>query len=409
MKSIIGVLMIASVIWIVGCEERTADTDRKNLTAEIMTSEDLTSENKDTTAEKTAEQNVSVMSKAIALPFGGRPEKNRKLPLNPYEKFEPAGNTETRLSVKSRLGDVIIRPETEDVIRKTGIDTYRGHYEVVLIRKNNESEVIDRLTDLEMNINRWSGEQNIGIVDFESFELVYFVPAPGRHHTNMYAYVIENTGKAYPAHFEYMADNQLERSRFFNIDDIHQTPSATDDQNFSVLYGNGEDTFYQLVFTPDLPDRVLRLQSMKDMSAVVAESKKMAQILVDVIAREWKNLSEEDVRKYRGLFTEAAWNNKGFQYIYQNSPMSKWILRLEYAVGIPQHIRQISSETIRFTTSFNLLDIFHQMAYIDVEIQKQADRWIFQKLGKVEIKEVKDYEMYKRHNLTLGLVPGVYE
>jgi hypothetical protein len=89
--------------------------------------------------------------------------------------------------------------------------------------------------------------------------------------------------------------------------------------------------------------------------------------------------------------------------------MSKWILRLEYAVGIPQHIRQISSETIRFTTSFNLLDIFHQMAYIDVEIQKQADRWIFQKLGKVEIKEVKDYEMYKRHNLTLGLVPGVYE
>jgi hypothetical protein len=343
----------------------------------------------------------------LPLPFGGKPEKNKQTILDKSFSFAPSGNKEPRFSVNVKSGKLVIKPVTEDLFLNTAFEIYRGDYEVLLIPANKEPAIfLDRLADLELHVQK-PIPNNVGILDFGHFELVYFIPAPEKHQTNMYAYIIEPTGKSYPVNFEFAVDHRLVQERFINIDNIHDWPDRNDD-NLTVLYGDGEYSFYQLAFSPDPQGQVLRLQEVTDISAAMREAKDMGQLLVDTIARDWKPAVEKDINIMRQRFTDEAWNHTGFQYLYENALRSKQKLRLEYAVGVPHHVRILSPEVIQYRVSFNLLDIMKQMTDIEVEIRKQADQWIFHKFGTIQIHEVENNETYNEHHIHAGLVPGIY-
>lgn len=306
--------------------------------------------------------------------------------------------TDLRARGISRYGKLELYSEPGELSRTPGSGfLYYGSYHVTFTDQNGIQKGLPSLSEVALHQQKTIAEMSK--YEFDDFDLLLFQPR-GYPFSKGYdggirsvmAYAVTKAGDAFPLTFVYNQYGEGKQSTLTLPLDDNVSIKRKGEQLIAGAWIGGR---MELALTPNLEGRTLTITDLIDRTEEYDE-------LMDIVNRYSKRLEQAigivetdypegklDEKKLRGLFSNKAWRNPGFQHLYQQfaSDAKKGSATRAFAWQ-PIDARFLSEDTIRFTFTLNLWYAIGLAAHLEVGIKQVDGEWTFYDLGTLETEKI---------------------
>lgn len=295
-----------------------------------------------------------------------------------------------RATGKSRYGELrIVSEEGEKHVNYY----YFGDYAVEFAHASGKKTVLPPLEKLELEL---SGEAaDLQVFPFDGFDILIYIP---RHFIfsqgfdsspkKAIAYAATKQGDIFPLTFRYATDSSELQSDSITLFD--QIPIKVRD-NQLVFQGFAGERLYEFVWTPDLKQQSLALTAWRDRTE---EAEGLKQIVDQYSPRLEQALGLTDTyfpeglmdeERLRGLFTDKAWSNPGFQRLRKDFEQSAEEGNPSRAFAWePIQASYDEYGNIRVTFTFNLFYAVGWAAHLEAVLKLDENEWVFYDFGDLQ-------------------------
>jgi len=304
-----------------------------------------------------------------------------------------------RVKGKSRYGSIQLQAETGELaLTSLGEHYYYGTYQVVMIDQSGQKKIVTSLSDLALL--QEEPLSSMTSYEFDGYDVLLLQPNSYRFSKGfdgnvkkIAAFAITKQGEAFPLTFQYADAAGMIRTPSITINDQAAIHRANDQLIVQSVIGEKR---YELALKPDAEDQTLTVVDMVDKTA---EYEQLQQIVVRYANLLEQALGLEDIalpngkmdeEKLRGLFTDRAWNNAGFQYLKKDFVKNKEAGTPSRAFAwSPIDAKWAGPDEIKLTFTLNLWYAIGLAAHLEATMKLVDGVWMFHDFGMLETEKSK--------------------
>ncbi|MCR2803524.1 hypothetical protein [Paenibacillus soyae] len=309
----------------------------------------------------------------------------------PSSTVETIDEKPIRAEGKSRYGTLRVRSVGgEKHVPSGGNLRLYGSYAVEYVNPSGKMTELPKLEHLELE----QADQiaDIRVLPFEGYDVLMYQPEQFEFSLGYdggvkrtFAYMITEQGEAFPLTFRYATASGAQDADAIGFFD--QIPIQAEHGRM-VAHGYAGERFYELSWTPDMDRKQLTLTAAKDRTE---ESEGLKGIVgpYSLWLAQALGLSEFGMpdgpmneERLRGLFTEQAWRNPGFQRLLKDfEEQAKAGNPSRAFPWEPINARFDEHGNIRVTFTFNLFYAVGWAAHLEAVLKYNGYEWIFHDFG----------------------------